>query len=560
MTRFSVSNVLYRDTEGVWHETTLPLRLQNQPAGSFVVRFTAHGSPLGPTLFAVQPDDCLQTLIIDGNPEGDSALPYCDYAKPMTVRLQALRQSGVPVEAQITNGGGDALFSLEPASGDPAVFLPLVTLALWLFALTLVVLRKKRAPAWAWHVTVVILLGIVIRFVYVLRTPHWIRGHDTDGHIEYIRHLVTNLTLPPPDGGWEFWQPPLYYAVGALWWGMGSLFGFDDKTQLQSLQWMAFLFSVVTLLIALWIGTTALKRRELLALWMAPFALLPSLVFLSARINNDVLVVPLTLLCIGLLLRWLKEPRLGVWLLAAFVAGLAILTKNTSLLLLPLAFFLLLLRKWERFWHPVSHLAIAAVVIALTAGWFSIYRITHNAEQRFLIGNQGTLNSGLAVPNAPDAFLTFNPVAVVARPFNNAWSDEARRQYFFEYLYRSAFFGEFDLGNTYKIVASWLTLSGLSLLTLCIIGAVQLHYHGKKREWWPYAIMTVVFLAGHTAFRIRYPFSSSQDFRYSLPLLVPFAYFLAAAFADRVPAGLRKCAEVAVYLAGALCVILLLSL
>lgn len=542
LTRASVSAVTREDATGR-HAGALPLRLTGQqPAGVFTVSFVLRTGPLHPRAFNVQPDDCLLSLTIDGAEVPFAPSPYCDYAKPLRVELPALGAGAHRAEAAVRNDGGEALFAFAPSSADPAVLAPRLLFAVLLGLGLVLFLLRRGAPEWVWQSSLLVGGAVLLRALYVSRTPYWVRGHDTDGHIEYVRYLLEHLALPPPGEGWEFWQPPLYYLASALWWGAGSLAGFAEQQLLGSLQWMAFLLSVATLLLAWGIGLTAVREKATLPVWLLPFCALPSLVFLSARINNDVLVVPLTFLCILLLALWRKHPSLGLWIAAGAVAGLAVLSKNTALLLVPVACAFLAVHRWKRFWHPLSHALLFVAVIVGVSGWFSAYRMLHTPEQRFLVGNTGTLNSGLAVATGPEAYLTFNPAAMMRLPFNNAWSDAERRSNFFEYLYRSAWFGEFGFGQEYRLLASALVGLGLLVLAAAVAGAAaELLDRTRRRDAVLWLLVAGVFLLGHTAFRARYPFSSSQDFRYSLPLLVPLAYFLAAAKA-RAGRGTRAAA------------------
>ena len=40
-------------------------------------------------------------------------------------------------------------------------------------------------------------------------------GYDVDAHYDYVRYVAAHAALPPPTGGWQFFQTPLYYVVSA---------------------------------------------------------------------------------------------------------------------------------------------------------------------------------------------------------------------------------------------------------------------------------------------------------------------------------------------------------
>jgi len=96
------------------------------------------------------------------------------------------------------------------------------------------------------------------------------------------------------------------------------------------------------------------------------------------------------------------------------------------------------------------------------------------------------------------------------------------------------------------------------MLSLVAIGLWQ----SLRRQWYattPLWITTVILLLGHVVYRQTAPYSSSQDFRYSILLLVPFAYFLIVGL-ETIPKGLRKPARYATYTFIALCASFLIIL
>jgi Predicted membrane protein (DUF2142) len=127
-------------------------------------------------------------------------------------------------------------------------------------------------------------------------------------------------------------QPPLYYALAGLWWGMGKRIGLIG---IQSLYWIRFMNAALMAMVV-WLGyvaarTMAPERLDLRIGVPLLVAFIPQNVFYA--MNNDVL----SPLCFGVLfscvLQWLRtnEPSL----LLAAVTGVAIastcLTKLSTL-------------------------------------------------------------------------------------------------------------------------------------------------------------------------------------------------------------------------------------
>jgi uncharacterized membrane protein len=140
-------------------------------------------------------------------------------------------------------------------------------------------------------------------------------------------------------------QPPLYYALAGLWWGIGKQIGLIG---IQSLFWIRFL-NAALMAIVVWLGyvaarTIAPERLDLRLGVPLLLAFIPQNVFYA--MNNDVL----SPLCFGVLflcvLRWLRTDAPS--LLLGAVTGVAIaftyLTKLSNLPLIVIAVVVILAR------------------------------------------------------------------------------------------------------------------------------------------------------------------------------------------------------------------------
>jgi hypothetical protein len=140
-------------------------------------------------------------------------------------------------------------------------------------------------------------------------------------------------------------QPPLYYVLAALWWGIGKHIGLNG---IESLYWVRFL-NVALMAIVVWLAyvvarTIAPDRFDLRIGVPVLVAFIPQNVFYA--MNNDVL----SPLCFGALflcvLQWLRTDAPG--LLLAALTGVLIacgyLTKLSNLPLIVIAFAVVLVR------------------------------------------------------------------------------------------------------------------------------------------------------------------------------------------------------------------------
>lgn len=372
----------------------------------------------------------------------------------------------------------------------------------------------------------VLILAILLRVIYLWKTPYSLRAHDFDAHLDYVRYLLEHWAMPAASAGWEFYQPPLAYAIYAIW---QSIYPFLERTDSEFtsvLQLLSFLLSVALVPLSFWIGKILFPKgqleRFLLSLLIAVF---PSLLYVTSRISNDPLAQVVSFVSIGLLFHWWRTESLYAWYAAALTIALGLLIKFTMLLFVPVMVVLFVWRSNKHMWKQGKHLLLALGLIALVAGWLPVVR-SQEAEPRNMIPQHEGLDPGVLLPNTPANFFTFNPIQVVRIPYNDPWEDSARRQYFLEYFFRSAFLGEWNFGDELRWMSSFLVLLGLGLLVLSILGWVHI-VRARDRMLLPLVVLSLALLAGAFTYRFINTCSCSQDIRYSTALMIPWCATIA---------------------------------
>ncbi|MCB8946616.1 MAG: glycosyltransferase family 39 protein [Ardenticatenaceae bacterium] len=249
-------------------------------------------------------------------------------------------------------------------------------------------------------------LFVLLGAMYALVTPVF-EASDELWHYPMIRHLADGNPLPvqvfdPAQAGpWkqEASQPPLYYYLGA------ALTFWIDASDMETIRWenphvnngiitadgninltiknpdwnpwqgtllavrIVRLFSVLlgaaTVYLTYLIGKELAPNRPEIALGAAALnAFTPMFLFISGAVNNDNLAIPLASLAILLMIRavggrlsvsgnWITDNGLPItdywktWLLIGTVIGLAILTKEGTFGLLPLALGTIFIAYWK---------------------------------------------------------------------------------------------------------------------------------------------------------------------------------------------------------------------
>ena len=222
--------------------------------------------------------------------------------------------------------------------------------------------------------------------------------------------------------------------------------------------------------------------------------------------------------------------------------GLGALTKANAALMLPVAIVSALLYSNGDFWERLRSAAIGILIITVLCLPYYFWRSSEQGAVR-IVGNAHALNSGLKVDNSLAHLTIFNPGRIIEVPFNNSWDDTSGRRFFWEFLYRSAFFGEFNFGDSYRGIASIMLFLGLFALAATAVGlwSTRIGFStchplegGEHviRPHLPWATLLLSILVLHLAFRVSLPFSCHQDFRHSAITSVAFCYFIACAVGD----------------------------
>lgn len=201
-------------------------------------------------------------------------------------------------------------------------------------------------------VVVILLLAVTLRVAFALAAPAW-ESPDEYPHYWVADQIALTGSLPynvPVFPRYEAFQPPLYYIIAAGTLRITGMAGdvpeFTDTTSfpppsgnprpasLLYLRFLSILFGFLTLLIAwrTFNGLGILNRTERLGA-LGFIAFLPTYVGITATVNNDALAVLLSTVAIHYAL---KDPaRKRDVFLAGLAAGLALLTKLSAVIVLP---------------------------------------------------------------------------------------------------------------------------------------------------------------------------------------------------------------------------------
>lgn len=490
---------------------------------------TIHLNSLHPSVFAVQVDDCIEQLAVNGVsiiPETMERICSPHEVSRLTLGPY-LREGENTLVMSISDIGGTGGLAIRTSNTDPlllVIWLGILTCSVW-YALRLRTLLPSAAR-WPNILLFIFFFGIVVRFLYISVTPYNLRAHDMDGHLEYISYMQQHWAVPIAMNGWEFHQPPLYYALAAGWLTLLSPLHLSETLRYQSLAGWSLVLSVLTFAVALFclrILFGAIKRKQAAAAGMI-LAVFSGLVFFASRITNETLSAFLTASTVALLLLWWKRGERLTLVALALVFALAFLTKISVLALAPAIAVALLFRPQRTWKRRCSDILLATLIVVLSAGWYPVHRLFLEPEQEktLTIGNNG-MDPSLGVPREFKHLVTLNPIAVVTYPFNDPWDDTFRRGYFPEYFFRSAFFGEYKFERLITL-ARVLIILGLLLLPAVVLGIV-VDLRRRFMQFLPFHVATFGLLLAAFTYPSLFPFAPNQDFRFSVILILPATYY-----------------------------------
>ena len=325
-----IRNVQYSFAEGELRPGVIPLFVPTEDK-RMDVQLELHLPRFHVSQVRIKPDDCIESLEINGTPVDDEKMKFCDYDSGRTLSLARYLQPGAnTLHFVLRDDGGLGGVNVSLDRADLLVlFSDLLLLALiggYAYAIYRIRVRKGKHSL----LPLVFAAGTMLRVLYYLVTPYTVRGHDTDAHIDYIQYLVQHFAIPEASTGWEYHQPPLYYAMTAIWYWLGGLLGRAEGLLLIDIQFFSLVCALITLGIGLWIGTLIFDKKDeetQRTIFGLLIATIPSLIFVTARINNDVLYQPLVFGLLAFLIKWWKHGKLSDWYVCCLLFALAFITK-----------------------------------------------------------------------------------------------------------------------------------------------------------------------------------------------------------------------------------------
>lgn len=518
-----ITSATYTIDGGATHSFVPPLSL---PSGGSIVHislFVAVPSFRVPSTYDIFADDCLEAVTVDDQPIAQPFVPFCDNTYPHRVPIMLSAGPHV-INFTVKDNGGAFAFDFAPSRTDALSLGWWLAMAVVLIAYVRTLFGIFRFSSDTFLEWSSVALAVFVRVVYCLSTPFFVRAHEWDKHLDYIRSIATTLTVPVT-GGWEFYRPPLYYVSSAVWWRFAEMFERPMYAIVSDIQFLSLFFSVLIVACIVVIARLLATSEKERALFILLTSLLPGTVFSASRITNDILFSLLAFALIAALFWWWRKPSIRLWYGAIILFGIAMATKASAIIFLPL-FFLGFCCRDRRLFSSVRHWLLTATLIVVMTFAIPLIRIAYDSTQDPIIRLSGHgISPASAVDTDVDTMLSFRPSKILLSPYNDPTGDNPEKHFFLEFLYRSAFFGEFSFSHSFRTVNFLQLLFGLILLLFAIAGLLRSFL--RPTTWSaPMFLLGVSSIMALAFFRIVFPFSCSQDFRFIPFVIVPLAHYI----------------------------------
>ncbi|MDD6489140.1 MAG: glycosyltransferase family 39 protein [Clostridia bacterium] len=400
----------------------------------------------------------------------------------------------------------------------------------------------------------ILLISFVIYLFYILYTNLAVRQFNLgilseyDGHIGYTMYIYNSGNVPQidPTTYSQYYHPPLYYIIEAIFLRIQTTFGVPLLIALQNCQFTSLLYAMITIVTVYRILVELGVRKTALCVSVAVAAFSPALICMSGTINNDMLSVMFMVLTFLAAVKWYKEQRAKNILKVALFFGLGMFTKlSVCVVAVPVAviFITALVKKiiakdkkqsLGLFGQMCAFLGVAA---PLSLYWSIRNLVRFGIPIGYVAEPVVTQNGNSQLITTPvwQRLFDFNPnqfaYPFTANPLTNANANYAEYNPLVALL-KSASIGMGVNESEMLIPAYFLLWSGIIVAVvsfICMI-AVLVKKNSIPVIWkGVLGSFYVAVMVSYYVFCIAYPYVCTEEIRYAIPVIFIGAIFIGLA-------------------------------
>ena len=380
---------------------------------------------------------------------------------------------------------------------------------------------KKKKYSTKHIIFLIILIGILLRSMYIVYTPITERQHDVYGigdmgHLDYIYTIYETNDLPNTNNG-QFYHPPLFHIIAAEWLKVNEILNVPMERSLEGIQVITVIFSSI-ILIATHKITDELNIKEIYKLLINAFmAFYPTFILLSGSINNDVLTILLQFCILIYLIKWNKDDSIKNTLILAIFTGLCVMTKiSGAIMAIPILFVFI-----EKFVNILKNDRKKLLKIILKFAIFAFISLPiglWHPIRNFLLFKQPiggvALPAGVLYTGNYTSFQRFFSISF-RQIFGELYCVIPGDYNVFAYIVKCSILGEFTYNN-FSIIATIMKIINLLLIIASLL-AIGVYFIKNRKNNFIEDLLLVTWVTNIISFYIfnlHYPYVCTMDFRY----------------------------------------------
>ena len=387
-----------------------------------------------------------------------------------------------------------------------------------------------------WLMGITVLIGGIIRVAYFQKYGIMVFQHDWHGHIEFIEYVAQNWNLPSiPMKSLEFPQQPLYYFITGGLYSILIEVGLNHDNALYGIGYFSLFCSMVFLLYSYRLMGILTDNRWVQLVAIIFIALTPSIVYLSARINNDSLVMTLSVISIYYSIKSYQAGFQQGFFVALIAVSLLFLTKVSASSIELLLFALLLVAyyqsskskenaiKKQLYWYGLVG------IFLLT---FTLLRVYMPLEESsFYLVNSAKYPKQTIEALDFSYFASFNIIDLITAGQSHVFGKDSIRHSFLTYQYGTMFFGESNYAYfVNKHPSLFIMMQSVLLLGLIYLIGFVAYFINLRHEPLLHKILFGVLFINFMLiikFLLMYPSICNTDFRYFVASFILLGFIFA---------------------------------
>ncbi len=375
---------------------------------------------------------------------------------------------------------------------------------------------------------IIMILGILIRAMYIIYTPITERQHDVysindQGHLGYIYTIYQTGKLPDTNSI-QFYHPPLFHSIAAGWLEVNDIFSVSLDKSIEGIQIITAIFSSLIMLVAYRIVEEIEIKNIYKIFIIAVMAFHPTFIILAGSINNDVLMILLSFYIILYLIKWNDDPNTKNTIILAIITGCAVMTKVSGAIMAVPIMYTFIKRIFEvhkmekKRWSGLFGKLVLFGIISLPLGlWHPI---------RNLI----LFNQPLGGVLLPGDVLYVGQHSTVQRFLSISFKELFGQVYcvipdnynIFAYIVKCSILGEFTYNNNINIYVTFFKFVNLVIILTTVLCTFILTGKYKREDKNSFIIMILLItfftnIISYYTFNVKYPYLCTMDFRYIVP-------------------------------------------